>query len=212
MRAYFSQFGKIKRLRLSRNRKTGRSKHYAFIEFASAEVADIVARTMNKYLMFGHILQVAVIPPAQVHEKLFLGANKRFRPVPRNKLEGKRLKEGAEREEWTRRLDMEKKRRYEKKKKMQDIGYDFGFPRLTDVSSVPVKDSKTGEVPGGEPRNENAESKVSSDANGTEEQDTTKAIEDTPEIAQFTEEATIKKETRSGKKIKKTKKTAVAVV
>ncbi|KAF5015773.1 hypothetical protein F66182_12771, partial [Fusarium sp. NRRL 66182] len=57
MRAYFSQFGEISRLRLSRNRVTGRSKHYAFIEFASSVVAKIVAETMNNYLMYGHILK-----------------------------------------------------------------------------------------------------------------------------------------------------------
>ena len=35
MRAYFSQFGAITQLRLARNKKTGKSQHYAFIEFAS---------------------------------------------------------------------------------------------------------------------------------------------------------------------------------
>lgn len=34
LRKYFSQFGEITRLRLSRNRKTGNSKHYGFIEFS----------------------------------------------------------------------------------------------------------------------------------------------------------------------------------
>ena len=33
MRGYFSQFGEVSRLRLSRNKKTGKSKHYAFVEF-----------------------------------------------------------------------------------------------------------------------------------------------------------------------------------
>ena len=38
-----------------------------------AEVADIVARTMNNYLMFGHILRVALIPKEQVNANLFKG-------------------------------------------------------------------------------------------------------------------------------------------
>lgn len=57
MKQYFSQFGDVTRLRLSRNKKTGRSKHYAFIEFASHEVAQIVAETMHNYLLFGRLLQ-----------------------------------------------------------------------------------------------------------------------------------------------------------
>ena len=38
MRSFFSQFGVITRLRLSRNPKTGKSRHFAFIEFESKEV------------------------------------------------------------------------------------------------------------------------------------------------------------------------------
>lgn len=79
MKKYFQQFGKVTRLRLSRNRKTGASRHYGFIEFQEAEVAEIVAETMNNYLLFGHLLQCKVIPPENIHEKLFKGANKRFK-------------------------------------------------------------------------------------------------------------------------------------
>lgn len=57
MKAYFGQFGTVSRLRLSRNKKTGASKHYAFIEFAEEEVAKIVAETMDNYLLYGHILK-----------------------------------------------------------------------------------------------------------------------------------------------------------
>ncbi|KAL9097178.1 MAG: hypothetical protein Q9165_000605 [Trypethelium subeluteriae] len=212
MRAYFSQFGKIKRLRLSRNKKTGRSKHYAFIEFASAEVADIVARTMNKYLMFGHILQVMVIPPAQVHEKLFVGANKRFRPVPRNKLEGKRLKEGADREVWAKRVKMEEERRNSRSKKLREMGYEFDFPRLTDVATVPVKDTPgVTEAPEDSPANGDAQLKAAAETTEIEEEDVVKAIEDKPEIASFKQEATMKQENKDGQKSRKMGKKAVAI-
>jgi hypothetical protein len=40
---YFSQFGKLTKVRLSRNKKTGKSKHYAFMEFQHPEVATIAA-------------------------------------------------------------------------------------------------------------------------------------------------------------------------
>ena len=95
MKKYFSQFGKVKQLRLSRNKKTGASKHYAFVEFQSQEVADIVARTMNNYLLFGHVLKVYLIPNDQVHPDLFKGANQRFKVDPRNKKAGLEMERGA---------------------------------------------------------------------------------------------------------------------
>lgn len=36
LRGYFSQFGELRRLRLSRSKKTARSRGYAFLEFAGA--------------------------------------------------------------------------------------------------------------------------------------------------------------------------------
>lgn len=37
------QFGKVTKVRVSRSKKTARAKGYAFLEFASAEVAKIAA-------------------------------------------------------------------------------------------------------------------------------------------------------------------------
>lgn len=50
---FFTQFGKMTRLRLVRSKRTGRPKGYAFIEFKEASVAQIVAETMDKYLLYG---------------------------------------------------------------------------------------------------------------------------------------------------------------
>ncbi|KAI8992644.1 hypothetical protein BDB01DRAFT_779170 [Pilobolus umbonatus] len=71
MKGYFSQFGDIKKLRLVRNRHTGKSKHFGFIEFKVPEVAPIVADTMHNYLLSGHLLQCKVLTPEQIHPKLF---------------------------------------------------------------------------------------------------------------------------------------------
>lgn len=79
MRSYFSQFGPIRNLRVSRNKQTGKPKHFAFVEFEEASTAAIVAKTMDNYLLFGHILKCSIIPKAQVHDELFKGANKRFK-------------------------------------------------------------------------------------------------------------------------------------
>jgi len=68
--AYFGQFGTIKRLRIARNKKTGKSRHFGFIEFESPEVAKIVADTMHNYLLFKHLLQVFVVASEDVHPNL----------------------------------------------------------------------------------------------------------------------------------------------
>ncbi|XPS77847.1 nucleolar protein [Ascochyta lentis] len=137
MKKYFSQFGRVLNLRLSRNKKTGASKHYAFVEFASAEVADIVARTMNNYLMFGHILKCSLIPKEQVNENLFKGAGTRFKVDPRNKKAGLAMERGAEREVWEKRVEKENKRRSGRNKDLKEtMDYEFTAPTVKAVKDV----------------------------------------------------------------------------
>ncbi|KAB8257436.1 hypothetical protein BDV32DRAFT_81944 [Aspergillus pseudonomiae] len=139
MKAYFSQFGEISRLRLSRNRITGRSKHYAFIEFTSTSVAKIVAGTMDNYLMYGHILKCKYVPQEQLHAELWKGANRRFKRTPWNRIEKKRLDKAKTREQWSERIDREQKRRLAKAEKLKALGYEFELPQLKSVDEVPVQ-------------------------------------------------------------------------
>ncbi|KAL0224806.1 hypothetical protein RCL1_002718 [Eukaryota sp. TZLM3-RCL] len=78
MKEFFTQFGEVKRLRLARSRRTGRSRGYAFIEFCNHEIAPIVASSMNGYLLFNHILKCSVVPPEDVHNNMFKGQGPRF--------------------------------------------------------------------------------------------------------------------------------------
>lgn len=75
MRGYFGQFGVVTRVRVSRNKKTGRSRHYGYIEFENREIAKIVQETMDNYLLLGHLLQVKLIPKDKVFSSLFWGAS-----------------------------------------------------------------------------------------------------------------------------------------
>ncbi|KAL9545293.1 hypothetical protein MBANPS3_007211 [Mucor bainieri] len=128
MRGYFSQFGDISRLRLSRNKKTGRSKHYGFIEFESADVAEIVAETMNNYLLFEHMLQCKVIPAEKVHETLFAGADKVYKPFNtelRNRQIHNKKKTPEELAEKCKAL---KKTEMKLRKAIKEAGIDYDFP------------------------------------------------------------------------------------
>jgi RNA recognition motif-containing protein len=78
MRTFFSQFGKITRMRISRSKRNAQSKGYAFLEFAEESVAKIVADTMNKYLLFGKQLVCHMVPKDKQHPALFKNCKKKM--------------------------------------------------------------------------------------------------------------------------------------
>ncbi|CAG8891245.1 unnamed protein product [Penicillium egyptiacum] len=141
MKAYFSQFGEITKLRLSRNRLTGRSKHYAFIEFSSTTVAKIVADTMDNYLMYGHIVKCKFVPKEQLHPEIWKGANRRFKVTPWNRIEKKRLAKGKTRDQWSKSIESEQKKREAKVNKLKALGYELDLPQLKSVDDVPVQEA-----------------------------------------------------------------------
>ncbi|KAM7206312.1 hypothetical protein V8F33_000598 [Rhypophila sp. PSN 637] len=130
IRAYFSQFGPISNIRVARNKKTGASRHFAFIEFEEHETADIAARTMDKYLLFGHLLICKLVKPENVHPDLFKGANRRFKVVPWNKMQGKQLERPKSESQWNVRISKEEQRRAKRAEKLQAMGYEFEAPAL----------------------------------------------------------------------------------
>eukprot|EP00127_Corallochytrium_limacisporum_P005685 Clim_evm64s210 gene=Clim_evmTU64s210 len=81
LREYLSQFGEVTRVRVSRSKKTGRAKGYAFVEFKYKEVAEVVQETMDKYLMFGRMLDCKLMAEDDIHPALFKGANSKFRRI-----------------------------------------------------------------------------------------------------------------------------------
>ncbi|WFD38926.1 nucleolar protein [Malassezia japonica] len=128
LKAYFSQFGDIRRLRLSRNKKTGHSKHYGFVEFLSKEVAEIVVETMNNYLLDGHLLQMALIPNDQVDPNLWIGANRKFRKVPTDRVERVRRSRPRTEEERQRVNSKLLQRQTKRRAQLKSAGIDYDFP------------------------------------------------------------------------------------
>ncbi|PAV72157.1 hypothetical protein WR25_00008 isoform A [Diploscapter pachys] len=62
---YFLQFGQVIRVRVSRNKKTGNHRGWAYVGFDDKTVAEIAAETMDGYLMFNKRLSCRVMdaPP-----------------------------------------------------------------------------------------------------------------------------------------------------
>lgn len=49
-------------------------------------MAEIVCETMNNYLLLGHILVCEMIPKDRVHPELWVGANRKWRKVPMDRV------------------------------------------------------------------------------------------------------------------------------
>ena len=143
---YFTQFGKVHKVRLSRNKKTGRSKHYAFLEFSTPEVAKIVVEAMDGYFFFGQKLQCRVMRKSEVHPELFKGANRVFKNIPWLKIERERHNKAVDSEDPAVVAKQKKKsaRRHRnrmEKIKQAGIEYDFENPLLE--ASPPVEGTTT---------------------------------------------------------------------
>ncbi|KAF8349029.1 hypothetical protein F5887DRAFT_948835 [Amanita rubescens] len=131
LKGYFSQFGNVTRLRLSRNKRTGKSKHYAFLEFDSSSVAKIVAETMDSYLIMGHLLQCKVIPKDKVHPELWIGANRKWRVVPRARVERVTHNKKRTPDEQVKAEKRLLKRERERKRKLAEAGIEYDLDAVS---------------------------------------------------------------------------------
>ncbi|XP_034550269.1 MKI67 FHA domain-interacting nucleolar phosphoprotein isoform X2 [Notolabrus celidotus] len=142
LKSYFEQFGKVQRLRLSRSKKTGGSKGYAFIEYECDEVAKIVAETMNNYLMGERLIQCHVMPPEKVHEKMFVGSQREFKKPSRPAVARYNKKRTEEEIEKMRTKLLQKESKLRKRLAAHGIDYDFpGFAAQKKKSSDPMNAS-----------------------------------------------------------------------
>ncbi|XP_064597283.1 MKI67 FHA domain-interacting nucleolar phosphoprotein-like [Liolophura sinensis] len=130
MKSFFSQFGRVQRLRIARSKKTGHIKGYGFVEFQCKEVAKIVADTMNNYLMFERLLKCEYLPQDKVHPDTFKGSNRPF-SMPKSHLLA------IERHNRVKSDDVEKKnqlsfvQKYEKKMaRLAKLGIDYKLESL----------------------------------------------------------------------------------
>ncbi|CAI5701991.1 unnamed protein product [Peronospora effusa] len=137
MMGFFKQFGVVRRVRLSRNKRTGNSKHYAFIQFDEPEVAQIVANTMNKYRLFDHTLSCHVVPSHAVHERMFVGANKEFKPLPRQAINRNRHNAEKSYEQMVVNNKRLVTKERQKRKVLKALGIDYEFPGYE--SQMPAK-------------------------------------------------------------------------
>ncbi|CAM9211875.1 unnamed protein product [Ectocarpus sp. 13 AM-2016] len=167
MNGFFKQFGDVIRVRVSRSKKSGRCKGYAYVEFVSPEVAQIVAETMNGYFLFDKQLVCRVLKFEEIHPNLFDGAGVKFRKVNWHGLY--REKYNADRtpakdEKHTAKLLKKDKA---KKDKLAKLGIDYDFPGFV----ATLKDRKVAKGPFQKPKGakQNQESAKVDDGKGGKE-------------------------------------------
>ncbi|XP_014673874.1 PREDICTED: MKI67 FHA domain-interacting nucleolar phosphoprotein-like [Priapulus caudatus] len=124
LKRYFTQFGKVTRLRLSRSNKTGNSKGYAYVEFECDSVAKIVADSMNNYLMFDRLLKCQYVPPENLHRNLWIGASKVFKKPKAALIAIERHNKAKDPVKERLRL---LKQQYRRQKKLKSVGIDYSF-------------------------------------------------------------------------------------
>ena len=72
IRNFFSQFGKVRRVKLFRSKKTGNSKGYAFVQFENTEIAQVAAEAMDGYMFGDRKLVAHVVEREKCHSGMFL--------------------------------------------------------------------------------------------------------------------------------------------
>eukprot|EP01138_Halocafeteria_seosinensis_P006338 gb/GECG01006479.1/.p1 GENE.gb/GECG01006479.1/~~gb/GECG01006479.1/.p1 ORF type:complete len:341 (+),score=62.91 gb/GECG01006479.1/:1-1023(+) len=141
MKGFFSQFGDVKRARVSRNMKTGGSRGYGFVEFKQAEVAKIAAETMHNYELFERYLQVHVVPKEKLHRRMFEGADKVFKEIPRHAIHKHKMEKQTTESSKKRRMHQLVKKEREKRAKLAALGIEYEFEGF-EQQIEPLLDSK----------------------------------------------------------------------
>lgn len=131
IRGYFAQFGRVTAVRLSRSKKTARSRGYAFIEFEDTEIAQKAAESMDGYLMHGQKLVAKVVPPERLHPETMKGAERKFKKVKfstvmRNGL----IRRSRDPLKLAQRSKHVQKKLHGKKARLEKMGLKYQFPEI----------------------------------------------------------------------------------
>jgi nucleolar protein 15 len=130
LRNYFGQFGTVKRVRVSRSKKTARAKHYAFLEFASPVVCSIAASAMDGYVLMERALRCRPVPPSMLHPNALTGANRTFRTIPWTRIARDRHNRPRSPSGRSRLAKRIKQKQARKLRKIADAGIDYDFSPL----------------------------------------------------------------------------------
>ncbi|XP_059062409.1 MKI67 FHA domain-interacting nucleolar phosphoprotein [Achroia grisella] len=148
MTEYFKQFGQVTNVRVIRSKRTGNSKGYGFVEFKDQSVAEIVADTMNNYLMGKRLIKAVVIPPEKQRKALRKNWNTINNPGFDARLKNKKAyNENKDEDGELKRATKILSNLTRTKKKLSELGINYDFFKPVDVPEVllPILEAKQDE-------------------------------------------------------------------
>lgn len=114
------------KLRVSRSVKTARSRGYAFLEFAERKVAEIAAKSMDQYMIFGRQLDVHILEEA--HKDTFKHGNRDWNFTPtRQMFRAKKNEEKTDKQRKARVEGLLQKEK-EKRDRLKELEISYAFP------------------------------------------------------------------------------------
>lgn len=152
---FLGQFGRVRALRVSRSKRTGNPKGYAFCQMESRDIASIVADTLSGYILFGKRRLVChVVPPEKVHRNLFFQFVYKPKGLSRKELDefnDQALHNSQKKSLHKIKVVTEKlvERERKKRKVLEELGIDYDFPgyegALTaeNENAEPIKKART---------------------------------------------------------------------
>jgi len=117
----------VEKLKVSRSKKTGRSKGYAFLKFVDSEVAKVASDAMNGYFLLEKRLVCHIVPPNKIHPKMFTGkfVKRNWREIASSQVNRSRTAE-----QWEKFTDAQIARENAKRSKLKVLGIDYNLPSL----------------------------------------------------------------------------------
>ncbi|XP_026759418.2 MKI67 FHA domain-interacting nucleolar phosphoprotein-like [Galleria mellonella] len=152
MTEYFKQFGQVTNVRVIRSKRTGNSKGYAFVEFKEPSVAEIVAETMNNYLMGKRLIKAVYIPPEKQRKAIRKKWNRVNNPGNEARLKNKKVyNENRDESGELKRAKKLLANLTRTKKKLAELGLNYDFFKPVDVpeqlsSQIEIKEEKDTDI------------------------------------------------------------------
>mmetsp|Transcript_24513 Transcript_24513/g.40867 ORF Transcript_24513/g.40867 Transcript_24513/m.40867 type:complete len:204 (-) Transcript_24513:50-661(-) len=124
LKKFFSQFGIVRKLKLFRSPRTGRSRGFAFLEFESPETAATVSESLHGYFLHGRQLVSHVIPSSKHHDGMW----KTKKPEEENEEEEEepeKLTNTNMKDKKELKAKKESMKRQEKQQRLEELGIEF---------------------------------------------------------------------------------------
>ncbi|TNJ28633.1 putative RNA binding [Giardia muris] len=137
LRQFFSQFGKILKVRVSRN-KNQNSRGFGYVMFAEEEVAKIAAQTMNNYLIHGKILKAEYIPDPP-NNLFWDGCEKIRRPVPHAAIAREKKNMPLDEEQTKEQIGQLTAMLDGRKELLATMNYEYDFPPIVKGGETPTE-------------------------------------------------------------------------